>query len=93
MESLRENHENLNQNSRSTGRDLNPEPSEYEAGVLTTRPWSSAAPGYEGVWRSGRGKQPLILDLGSDEGNWSAWRSGRFISRETAPGIHWMGET
>jgi hypothetical protein len=24
--------------SRSPGRDLNPEPSEYEAGVLTTRP-------------------------------------------------------
>jgi hypothetical protein len=31
-------HENLNQYSRSPGRDLNPGPSEYEAGVLTTRP-------------------------------------------------------
>jgi hypothetical protein len=25
------------------------------------------------------------------EGEWSAWRSGRFISREGAPGTHWIG--
>jgi hypothetical protein len=31
-----ENHENLSHNSRSPGRDLNPGPPEYEAGVLTT---------------------------------------------------------
>jgi hypothetical protein len=32
------NYENLRQDSRSPGRDLNPWPSEYEAGLLTTRP-------------------------------------------------------
>jgi hypothetical protein len=32
-----ENHENLSQDSLSPDRDLNPGPSEYEAGVLTTR--------------------------------------------------------
>jgi hypothetical protein len=33
-----ENHENLSQNSQSPGRDLNPGPPKYEAGVLTRRP-------------------------------------------------------
>jgi hypothetical protein len=33
-----ENHENLNQDIQSPGRDMNPGPSEYEAVVLTTRP-------------------------------------------------------
>jgi hypothetical protein len=33
-----ENHENLNQDSQSPGRDLNPGPPEYEAEMLTTRP-------------------------------------------------------
>jgi hypothetical protein len=32
------NHENLDQDSRSPGRDLDPEPPEYEAGTLTDRP-------------------------------------------------------
>jgi hypothetical protein len=32
-----ENHENLSQDSLSTGRDLNPGTPEYEAEVLTTR--------------------------------------------------------
>jgi hypothetical protein len=32
----KENHEKLRRNSRSPGRDLNPEPPEYETGVLTT---------------------------------------------------------
>jgi hypothetical protein len=32
----KENHENLSQDRQSQGRDLNLEPSEYEAGVLTT---------------------------------------------------------
>jgi hypothetical protein len=32
-----ESHENLGQNSRSPGRDLNPGPPKQEAGVLTTR--------------------------------------------------------
>jgi hypothetical protein len=31
-----ENHKTLNQNSQSLGRDLNPAPAEYEAGMLTT---------------------------------------------------------
>jgi hypothetical protein len=35
-------HENLSQDSRSLGRDLNPGPPEYEAGVLTTLPWRIA---------------------------------------------------
>jgi hypothetical protein len=30
-----EGHENISQDSRSPGQDLNPEPPEYEAGVLT----------------------------------------------------------
>jgi hypothetical protein len=33
-----ENHENLRQGIWSPGRDMNPGPPEYEAGVLTTRP-------------------------------------------------------
>jgi hypothetical protein len=33
-----ENNENLNQDSRFPGRDLNPGPPEYEAAVLTIRP-------------------------------------------------------
>jgi hypothetical protein len=40
LEGLRKNINNLSQNSRSPGIDLNPGPSEYE-GVLTTQPWSS----------------------------------------------------
>jgi hypothetical protein len=32
-----EKHENLNQDSQSLGRYLNPGPREYEAGVLTTQ--------------------------------------------------------
>jgi hypothetical protein len=34
-----ENHEKLSQNHRSPGRDLNPRPPEYVAGVLTTQSW------------------------------------------------------
>jgi hypothetical protein len=33
----------LRQDSRSPGRDLNPGPPEYEAGLLTTRPWRSVS--------------------------------------------------
>jgi hypothetical protein len=33
-----ENHEDLSQDSRSLGRELNLNPPEYEAGVLTTQP-------------------------------------------------------
>jgi hypothetical protein len=36
-----ENHENLSQDSRSPGRNLNLGPPKYEAGLLTTRPWRS----------------------------------------------------
>jgi hypothetical protein len=38
LEGLRETAKNLFQDIRSAGRDLNPGPPEYEAGVLTTRP-------------------------------------------------------
>jgi hypothetical protein len=38
LEGLRKTTKNLSQDSRSPGRDLNPGPPEYEAGVLTTRP-------------------------------------------------------
>jgi hypothetical protein len=38
LEELRESTKNHSQDSRSPGRDLNPGPSEYKAGVLTTRP-------------------------------------------------------
>jgi hypothetical protein len=37
-EGTEEKHENLSQNFLSSGRDLNPVPLEYEAGVLTLRP-------------------------------------------------------
>jgi hypothetical protein len=33
-----ENHDNVSQDSLSLGRNLNPRPPEYEAGVLTARP-------------------------------------------------------
>jgi hypothetical protein len=36
-----ENHKNLSQDSGSPGRDLNPGPRKYEAGVLTTPLWGS----------------------------------------------------
>jgi hypothetical protein len=35
---LRKNTENVSQDSRSAGRDLNQGPPEYEAGMLTTQP-------------------------------------------------------
>jgi hypothetical protein len=38
LEGLTEATNNLNQISRSPGRDFNPEPPEYEAGVVTTGP-------------------------------------------------------
>jgi hypothetical protein len=38
LEELRKTTKNLNQDSRFPGRDLKPGPTEYEAGVLTTRP-------------------------------------------------------
>jgi hypothetical protein len=38
-------------------------------------------------WESG-GKAPLILDLVTDEGEWSA---SRFTSRETPPDTHRIG--
>jgi hypothetical protein len=37
LEGLRKNHKNVSQDSWSPGRDLNPGPSKYEAGVLTTQ--------------------------------------------------------
>jgi hypothetical protein len=37
LEGLTKTTKNLSQHSRSPGRDLNPGPPEYEAGVLTTR--------------------------------------------------------
>jgi hypothetical protein len=43
LEGLRKDTETLSQYSRSPGRDLNPRPPEYEAGVLTTRPQRSVA--------------------------------------------------
>jgi hypothetical protein len=38
MEGLRKITKDLSLNSRSPGRDLNPRPPEFEAGVLTIRP-------------------------------------------------------
>jgi hypothetical protein len=38
LEGLEKTAKDLSQDSRSPRRDLNPEPSEYEAEVLTTRP-------------------------------------------------------
>jgi hypothetical protein len=42
-----ENHENFSQDSWSPGRDLNPGPPEYEAGMLTTLPRRSVAVFFE----------------------------------------------
>jgi hypothetical protein len=39
LERLKKTMKTLSQDSRSPGRDLNPEPPEYEARVLTTLPW------------------------------------------------------
>jgi hypothetical protein len=44
LEGLRKTTKNLSQDRRSLGRDLNPGPPEYEAGVLTTRPRRSVSP-------------------------------------------------
>jgi hypothetical protein len=41
-------------------------------------------------WVSG-GIAPRTLDLGTDGGEWSASRPGRFIPREKALGTHWIG--
>jgi hypothetical protein len=43
LEGLRKTMKNLNQVSRSWGRDLNTDPPEYDSGVLTTRPQCSVA--------------------------------------------------
>jgi hypothetical protein len=45
-----ENDENLSQVNRSPGRDFNPRPPEYEAGVLATRPRHSMIL-YKIVWQ------------------------------------------
>jgi len=34
---------------------------------------------------------PLILNLGTCGGMWSAWRPGRFVPEERAPSTHWVG--
>jgi hypothetical protein len=34
---------------------------------------------------------PCILDLGTNGGEWSASRPGRFTPRERAFGTHWIG--
>jgi hypothetical protein len=39
LEELRKTTKNLSQDNQSLGRDLNARPPEYDAGVLTTRPW------------------------------------------------------
>jgi hypothetical protein len=49
LEGLRKTTEILTHDSRSPGRDLNPEPPEYEAGLLTTRPRRSV-PLHGDVW-------------------------------------------
>jgi hypothetical protein len=41
LEGLRKTKKIISQDNRSPGRDLNPGPPEYEAGMLTTRPRSS----------------------------------------------------
>jgi hypothetical protein len=41
LEGLRKTTKNLNQDSRSSGRELKPGPPEYDAGVLTTWSWRS----------------------------------------------------
>jgi hypothetical protein len=41
-------------------------------------------------WGSG-GIAPLIIDLGTRWGLWSASRPGRLTPRERAPGTHWTG--
>jgi hypothetical protein len=46
-EGMRKTTKNLSQDSFSTGRNLNPRPSEYEAGVLTARPRRSVRNSYE----------------------------------------------
>jgi hypothetical protein len=47
LQGLRKTTDNLSQDSRFPGRDLNLEPPEYEAGVLTTRPRRSVYLGIE----------------------------------------------
>jgi hypothetical protein len=38
------------------------------------------------------GIAPCILNLGTDGGEWSASRPGRFTPRERDPGTHWIGD-
>jgi hypothetical protein len=52
LEGLRKNTENLNQDSSSPDRDLNPEHPKYKAGVLTTWPRCSAYRNYNGPIRT-----------------------------------------
>jgi hypothetical protein len=40
-----------------------------------------------GEWRY----RSTILDLGTDGGEWSSSRPGRFIPGKTAPGTYWIG--
>jgi hypothetical protein len=64
-----ENHEHLSRDSRFPDKDLNPEPLEYEAGVLTTRPRRSVITIKEGGYVSSSrclSNYRILLGAGSD---------------------------
>jgi hypothetical protein len=63
MEGLRKTTRNLSQKSRSPGRDLNPEPPVYEAGVLNTRPRHSVL-----MWMKCFCHRPAISEIWSNRG-------------------------
>jgi hypothetical protein len=49
------------------------------------------APRHEGVLGEWRYISTLSFTSALDGGAWSAPRSGRFATRERAPGTHWIG--
>jgi hypothetical protein len=102
LEGLRKSTKNLSWDSRSPGRDLNPGPPEYKAGVLTTRKRRSViflscpcayTSRHEDVSASA-GTSPRIHNLGTRwkwVASWSVSRPGRITSGWRNHDTDWIG--
>jgi hypothetical protein len=62
-----ENYENLSQNSRSAGWDLNPGLDKYEDRILTTRPGRKVPPVTSGKWKGTRTSLVERIVSGQDQ--------------------------
>jgi hypothetical protein len=62
-------------------------------GKVDPMPFFNWIPGHDGVLGWSAGLAPLILDLGTRWGEWSASLPCRFTPRKRAPGTHWIGKS